>query len=284
MNIVTIFDDLQLARNKLINPLGLVPTMGALHAGHLSLIRRAREECQSTAVSIFVNPTQFAPLEDLKAYPRDVDRDLGLLEKEHVDLVWIPDAEELYPAHFQTWVEVDQLTKVLEGGFRPGHFRGVTTIVSKLFNAFQPQKAYFGQKDAQQTIVIQRMVKDLNYALEIVVCRTIREPDGLAISSRNAHLDPEQRKAASVLFQALSAAEKAFNQGRHDAEQLRQIMREILEMETQAEVQYVSVANPTTLEELDGNADRALLSTAVLFGKTRLIDNVMVKNDKRLLS
>lgn len=280
MNIVTTFDDLQLALNKLVNPLGLVPTMGALHAGHQSLIRRAREECQSTAVSIFVNPTQFAPLEDLKAYPRDVDRDLGLLEKEQVDLVWIPDAEELYPAHFQTWVEVDQLTKVLEGGFRPGHFRGVTTIVSKLFNAFQPQKAYFGQKDAQQTIVIQRMVKDLNYALEIVVCRTIREPDGLAISSRNAHLDPEQRKAASVLFQALSAAEKAFNQGRHDSEQLRQIMREILEMETQAEVQYLSVANPTTLEELDGNADWALLSTAVLFGKTRLIDNVMVKNDK----
>lgn len=280
MDIVSTLDELQLARIKLVNPLGLVPTMGALHEGHISLVRRAREECESTGVSIFVNPTQFAPLEDLESYPRDLDSDLGMLEKERVDLVWIPDAEELYPAQFQTWVEVDELTKVLEGAVRPGHFRGVTTIVSKLFNAFQPQKAYFGQKDAQQATVIQRMVRDLNYALDIVVCRTIREADGLAVSSRNARLDPEQRKAASVIFQALSVGQEAFNRGRHDAEELRRIMLEVLERETLADVQYVSAANPTTLEEIDGITNTALLSTAVKFGKTRLIDNVLVGNDE----
>ena len=280
MNIVSTLDELRLARNKLLNPLGLVPTMGAIHEGHLSLIRRAREECKSIAVSIFVNPTQFAPSEDLEAYPRDLDHDLMLLEKEGVDLVWTPDAEELYPAQFQTWVEVDQLTKVLEGALRPGHFRGVTTIVSKLFNVFQPQKAYFGQKDAQQTIVIQRMVQDLNYALEIVVCQTVREADGLAMSSRNAHLDPEQRKAASVLFRALSAAKRVFNQGRHDADELRRTMLDILGREALAEVQYVSAADPKTLEEIEGAVETALLSTAVIFGKTRLIDNMIVKDDK----
>ena len=280
MNVVSSLNELRFARNKLANPLGLVPTMGALHEGHLSMVRRAREACKSTGVSIFVNPTQFAPSEDLEAYPVDLDRDLMLLEKEGVDLVWTPGVEELYPAQFQTWVEVDQLTKVLEGVLRPGHFRGVTTIVSKLFNAFLPQKAYFGQKDAQQAIVIQRMVRDLNYAVDIVVFHTEREADGLAMSSRNAYLDPQQRKAASVLFRALSAAKKAHNQGQHDAEELRSTMLEILGEEALAEVQYVSAADPQTLEEINGNTEAALLSIAVNFGKTRLIDNVLIGDDK----
>ncbi len=276
MKTVTTLQDLRRARAALPAPLGLVPTMGFLHEGHLSLVRRARAECASVAVSIFVNPTQFGPQEDLESYPRDLERDLELLQAEGVDLVWTPTPEIMYPPGFQTWVTVEELTRPLEGARRPGHFRGVTTVVAKLFNAFQPQKAYFGQKDAQQAIVIRRMVQDLNFPLQVVVCPIVREPDGLAMSSRNTYLSPEERRAATVLHRALTAAERAFQAGERDAEALRRIMSQVLAEEPLARPQYVSAADPETLEELQGPVQRALLSMAVYMGETRLIDNVVV--------
>jgi pantoate--beta-alanine ligase len=257
-------------------PLGLVPTMGYLHEGHLSLVRQAKMECESVAVSIFVNPTQFGPSEDLENYPRDLERDLALLEKEEVDLTWMPIEEEMYSPGFQTWVLVEELTQKLEGLKRSGHFRGVTTVVCKLFNAVQPDKAYFGQKDAQQSIVIQRMVQDLNLPVEIVVCPTVREPDGLAMSSRNSYLNTKERKAATVLYRALMQARNAFESGEHDAEALREKMLTTLAGEPLAQVQYASVADLTTLSEVEGPITKALLSMAVFVGKTRLIDNVIL--------
>lgn len=276
MNVAVELDELRAFRQELKPPFGLVPTMGYLHEGHLSLVRRARKECASVAVSIFVNPTQFAPGEDLESYPRDLERDLKMLEEEGVDLVWTPTAEGVYPEGAQTWVEVEDLTNELEGSRRPGHFRGVTTVVAKLFNAFQPDMAFFGQKDAQQAVVIQRMVKDLLYSIEVVVCPIVREPDGLAMSSRNTYLDPAQRRAATALSRALRAAENAYRQGEKDADALRARMMDVLEAQPLAEVQYVSVADPVTLRELDGDVHRALLSMAVYVGKTRLIDNVVL--------
>ena len=203
MQTLTTLADLRRARQPLTGTFGLVPTMGFLHAGHLSLVKLARAECDHVGVSIFVNPTQFGPNEDLSAYPRDLARDLGLLEPLGVDLVWTPTPEEMYPDGFQTWVNVEQVTAPLEGKHRPGHFRGVTTVVAKLFNAFTPQRAYFGQKDAQQVVVIRRMVRDLNFPVEIVVGPIVREPDGLALSSRNVYLSPPERQAATVLHRAL---------------------------------------------------------------------------------
>ncbi len=276
MKTVTTLEDLRRARAALPDPLGLVPTMGFLHEGHLSLVRRARADCASVGVSIFVNPTQFGPQEDLDSYPRDLERDLALLRDEGVDLVWTPTPEIMYPPGFQTWVTVEELTRPLEGARRPGHFRGVTTVVAKLLNAFQPQQAYFGQKDAQQAIVIRRMVRDLNFPLQVVVCPIVREPDGLAMSSRNAYLNPEERRAATVLHRALTAAEQAFRAGTREAEALRRIMSQVLAEEPLARPQYVSAADPETLEELQGPVERALLSMAVYVGETRLIDNVVV--------
>lgn len=276
MKVVTGIAELRLLREKQPAPFGLVPTMGFLHEGHLSLVRRARQECSSVSVSIFVNPTQFSPQEDLEAYPRDLDRDLSLLRKEGVDLLWKPTAEEMYPADFQTWVEVETMTQALEGLHRPGHFRGVTTVVAKLFNVVQPDRAYFGQKDAQQAAVIRRMVQDLNIPLEVVVCPTVREPDGLAMSSRNSYLNDEQRKAAAVLYQALQTATEKFEEGERDADALRTLMSRVLAGEPLAKTQYVSVADVDTLEELFGDIDRALLSMAVYVGKTRLIDNMVI--------
>ncbi|MBE3037820.1 MAG: pantoate--beta-alanine ligase, partial [Chloroflexi bacterium] len=200
MKIVTTLPELRSARRILPEPVGFVPTMGFLHAGHISLVQAARVECASVAASIFVNPTQFGPNEDLARYPRDLPRDLALLEAAGVDLVWTAPLEVMYPPGFQTWVEVEGLTRPLEGELRPGHFRGVTTVVAKLFNAVGPDKAYFGQKDAQQAAVIRRMTKDLDFPIEIVVCPTLREADGLAMSSRNTYLNPEERQAATVLF------------------------------------------------------------------------------------
>jgi pantoate--beta-alanine ligase len=269
-------EELRAARAGLARPLGLVPTMGALHAGHLSLVRRARVECASVAVSIFVNPTQFGPQEDLQSYPRDLERDLELLRPEGVDLVWAPEVPELYPPESQTWVTVEGLTQGLEGARRPGHFRGVATVVTKLFHAFEPQRAYFGQKDAQQASVIRRMARDLLFPIEIVVCPTLREPDGLALSSRNRMLSTEERKAATVLSRALRAASEAFAAGERDAERLRQAMRTVLASEPRARPHYVSAADPETLVELEGSVDRALLSMAVAIGATTLIDNVVV--------
>jgi pantoate--beta-alanine ligase len=250
--------------------------MGFLHEGHLSLVRRAREECQTVCVSIFVNPTQFGPAEDYEAYPVDLDRDQALLEVANTDLVWIPPVEQVYPPRFQTWVDVEELAKVLEGARRPGHFRGVATVVAKLFNAFQPQRAYFGQKDAQQVAVIRQMVRDLHFPLEVVSCPTVREEDGLAMSSRNIYLNPEERVAAAVLFQALTSAREAFESGYREASALRAVMREVLADEALAEVQYISVADADSLEELEGEVEMALLSMAVLIGKTRLIDNLVL--------
>lgn len=276
MRTVTTFTDLRTARLSLDGTVGLVPTMGYLHEGHLSLIRQARQECDSVVVSIFVNPTQFGPQEDLAKYPRDLERDSRLIEP-YTDLLWNPTPEIMYPSGFQTWVDVENMTQPLEGAMRPGHFRGVTTVVAKLFHAIQPHKAYFGQKDAQQAAVIRQMVRDLNFPLEIVVCPIVREADGLAMSSRNVYLDPEQRKAATVLYRALGAAKKAYENGERDADQLRQVMRDILASEPLAKTQYVSCADYETLEELETVDKKALLSMAVFIGKTRLIDNVILE-------
>lgn len=275
MQRVITLPDLRSARLSFSGTVGLVPTMGYLHEGHLSLIRRAREECDHVFVSIFVNPTQFGPKEDFARYPRDLERDFRLIES-FTDVVWTPSAEEMYPQGYQTWVEVEAMTKPLEGAMRPGHFRGVTTVVAKLFNAVQPHKAYFGQKDAQQAAVIRQMVRDLNFPLEIVVCPTTREPDGLAMSSRNVYLDSEQRKAATVLFRSLSAAKELYEAGERNAEKIREKMRDVLAGEPLAEPQYVSCADYDTLEELDEIKGKALLSMAVFIGKTRLIDNFVL--------
>ena len=276
MQTVTTFPELHTARSALPEPVGFVPTMGFLHAGHISLVQRARAECGSVVASIFVNPTQFGPNEDLAKYPRDLPRDLKLLESAGADLVWTPTPESMYPPGFQTWVEVERLTRGLEGEFRPGHFRGVTTIVTKLFNAVRPDKAYFGQKDAQQAAVIRRMVCDLNFPVEIVVCPTVREADGLAMSSRNTYLNPQERQAATVLFRALSAAKAAYEGGEREAGILRGVMRETVQAEPLARLQYVSCADYDTLEELERIMGKSLLSMAVRLGKTRLIDNFVI--------
>ena len=275
LTIITL-TDLRSARLSLPGRVGLVPTMGYLHEGHLSLVRRAREECDHVIVSIFVNPAQFGPKEDLSKYPRDLDRDLSLLEPLGVDLVWMPTAESMYPPGYQTWVEVEGITQPLEGSMRPGHFRGVTTVVAKLFNAVQPQRAYFGQKDAQQAAVIRQMTMDLNFPIEIVVCPIVREPDGLAMSSRNVYLDHEQRKAATVLSRSLRAAKEAYEKGERDSEKIKGKMKEVLAGEPLADVQYVSCADYDTLEELETITGKALLSMAVFMGKTRLIDNLIL--------
>ncbi len=260
-----------------VGTLGLVPTMGFLHEGHLALVQRARAENQAVAVSIFVNPTQFGPGEDLGRYPRDLPRDLRLLEEAGVDLVFAPEASEMYPPGFSTAVVVEDVTRGLEGAVRPGHFRGVATVVCKLFNIAQAERAYFGQKDAQQVVVIQRMARDLNFPTEVVVVPTVREPDGLALSSRNTYLGAGERAAAPVLFRALLSARSAWERGERAAEALRRHVRETIAAEPLAQVDYVSVADPRTLVELDHVDDDALVSLAVRIGRTRLIDNLVLR-------
>jgi len=255
---------------------GLVPTMGALHAGHASLVKRAQSECEHVGVSIFVNPAQFGAGEDFSNYPRPVQNDLALLESLGVDVVWTPAVESMYPPGFQTWITVEELAEPLEGKCRPGHFRGVATVVAKLFNAFTPDKGYFGQKDAQQVAVLRRMVRDLGFPVEIVVCATMREKDGLAISSRNAYLSPTERQAATVLYRALVAAKDKYDGGERNAEALRAIMRAIVRSEPLAYEQYVSAADPETLCELQKIDNPVLLSLAVRIGKARLIDNFLL--------
>jgi pantoate--beta-alanine ligase len=276
MQTVTTLPELRAAQRALAGPVGFVPTMGYLHAGHISLVERARAECASVAASIFVNPTQFGPSEDLEKYPRDLPRDLALLEAAGANLVWTPTPEIMYPPGFQTWVEVASLTKGLEGEVRPGHFRGVTTVVAKLFNALAPDKAYFGQKDAQQAAVIRRMARDLDFPIEIVVCPIVREPDGLAMSSRNVYLNPDERQAAIVLFRSLSAAKSAYVSGERNSEKLRTLVRETAASEPLVRLQYVSCADYDTLEELETVNGKTLLSMAVYLGKTRLIDNFVL--------
>ncbi len=253
---------------------GLVPTMGALHAGHLALVNRARAENDRVGVSIFVNPIQFNNPDDLLKYPRTLEADADLLRAADVEVLWAPSVEAVYPPGFQTLVSVGEIAAPLEGAARPGHFDGVATVVAKLFNIFQPTRAYFGQKDAQQVAVIRRMARDLDFPLEIVACPTVREPDGLALSSRNVRLSPAGRAAAPILFRALSAAAAAWERGERDAETLRTILRTTLAAEPLARVEYVSAADPDTLHELDGPAPRALLSLAVVIDEVRLIDNL----------
>ena len=260
--------------------LGLVPTMGYLHEGHLELVRRARAENARTAVSIYVNPTQFGPTEDLSRYPRDVDHDLQLLATEGVDMVFIPTDGTMYPPDFQTKVRVATVTQMLEGERRPTHFEGVTTVVAKLFNIIQPVKAYFGQKDAQQVVVIRQMVRDLNFPLEIVVCPTVREADGLAMSSRNKYLNDEQRRAAPVLFRSLGQVATLWATGERNTDVLHAALLRSLSDEPLARVDYVSLADPVTLEEyksLIPNDSGVLVSMAVFFDRTRLIDNIILK-------
>ena len=277
MKQVITLEELRQARANLRGSLGFVPTMGFLHAGHLSLVDLAKRDCDSVAVSIFVNPTQFGPQEDLAAYPRDLPADLQKLEAAGVDLVWLPTPEIIYPQGFNTWVSVEGVSQPLEGAARPGHFRGVATVVAKLFNALQPHKAYFGQKDAQQVAVIKQMTRDLDFSIEIVVGPTLRESDGLAMSSRNTYLNPNERKAATVLFRALNAAKQAYQSNERNADSLRTIMHRTIVAEPLARLQYVSCADPRTLQELDKVEQGALLSMAVFIGKTRLIDNLVLE-------
>jgi len=277
MKVIETIAEMKKLRLKLAEPVGLVPTMGYLHEGHLALVRQARIENSSVVVSIFVNPTQFGPQEDFRLYPRDPQRDLALLEKEKADIVFMPLVAEMYPPQFSSWVEVGRVTERLEGASRPGHFRGVATVVAKLFNIVQPTRAYFGQKDAQQAVVIKRMVADLNMNLEVVTVPTVREPDGLAISSRNTYLNPGERQAAVVLYRALSLARQLYSQGETDTERLCQKMTELIQKEPLADIDYISIADPETLEELDKVNTPALVSMAVRIGKTRLIDNVVLR-------
>lgn len=277
MKIIERIDDMKRLRQQLAEPVGFVPTMGYLHQGHLALVRRARAENPSVVVSIFVNPTQFGPQEDFDSYPRDTKRDLSLLEEEGTDVVFMPSVAEMYPEQFNGWVEVGRVAERLEGASRPSHFKGVTTVVAKLFNIIQPTRAYFGQKDAQQAVVIKKMVADLNMKLEIVTIPTVREPDGLAVSSRNIYLNPDERQAAVVLYQALSLAQKLWSQGEKDAQRLRQEMIELIRKQPLASIDYVSVADAETLDELEKVNPPALVSLAVKIGKTRLIDNIVLQ-------
>jgi pantoate--beta-alanine ligase len=227
--------------------------------------------------SIFVNPTQFGPAEDFRTYPRDTERDLAMLEKERADIVFMPSAEEMYPERFSSWVEVEKVTDRLEGISRPGHFKGMATVVAKLFNIVEPTRAYFGQKDAQQALVIKKMAADLNMNLEVIVAPTVRESDGLAMSSRNIYLNPQERQAAAVLFKALTLARNLWEKGERNAETIRQEMTFLISKEPLAKIEYISIANTQTLEELSRMDSPALASLAVRIGKTRLIDNMVLK-------
>lgn len=274
MQVVDSIADLRRVRKTLKGTVGLVPTMGALHAGHLSLVNAAREDNDALIATIFVNPTQFAPDEDLQSYPRDLPNDLSRLEQAGVDVVFTPTPTIMYPHGFQTTITVEHVTKGLEGSHRPGHFQGVTTVVAKLFNLAQPDRAYFGQKDAQQVVVLRRMVADLNFSLDIVVCPTTREADGLAMSSRNAYLTAQERQAATVLNRALSLAGEAYTNGERDPEALRTIIRDTISQEPLANVDYISIADAKTLEEAHHSSESPLLlSLTVQIGKPRLLDN-----------
>ena len=277
MRVLHSIAEMKEARRRLGGSVGFVPTMGYLHEGHLELARRARAENSHVVVSIFVNPTQFGPKEDYASYPRDTERDLAMLKKERVGIVFMPGAEEMYPPRYSTWVDVEKVTERLEGAIRPGHFRGVATVVAKLFNIVEPTRAYFGQKDAQQLVVIKKMVADLNMNLEVIAVPTIREPDGLAMSSRNVYLDSEERKSALVLYKALTLAHKLWNKGQRNADIIRKEMTALIQSESRADkIDYISIADADTLEELDMIERPAVVSLAVKIGKPRLIDNIIL--------
>jgi pantoate--beta-alanine ligase len=277
MQVIKTISEMKRLRLKLAEAVGFVATMGSLHQGHLALVRQARIENASVVVSIFVNPTQFGVSEDFDRYPRNLELDLSLLQKEGVDFVFAPPAGEMYPPRFSSRVEVDNLTQRLEGVYRPEHFNGVTTVVTKLFNIIQPTRTYFGQKDAQQAIVIKKMVTDLNIDLKVIILPTVREPDGLAMSSRNRYLKPRERKAALVIYQSLKLAKKLQQLGEKDAEKLRLEMAGLIRKEPQVAIDYISVANPETLDELEELKPPVLVSLAVKIGETRLIDNLILQ-------
>ena len=283
MRIAKTVAEMRAARAELSEPVGLVPTMGFLHDGHLSLVRMARNENPSTVVSIFVNPAQFAPTEDLASYPRDLDRDLLLLEKEGVHVVFAPEADAVYGSDHATWVDVEGITDRLEGAARPGHFRGVATVVVKLLNIVAPQRAYFGQKDAQQAIVLRKLIDDLDFDIEMIVGPTLREADGLAMSSRNTYLSPEERAAAPALRRALDLAERLYTGGKRNPETLRRAMTEVLESEPRIQPEYVSIANPTDLREVETIDAKVLVSLAARIGMTRLIDNTVLPPGEGLI-
>jgi len=274
MQVVEPIFEIRALRQQLGGTVGFVPTMGYLHEGHLALVKQARIENSNVIVSIYVNPTQFGPREDFGAYPRELDRDLELLREEGVDIVFVPSDDEMYPPEFSSWVDVEKVTERLEGASRPGHFRGVATVVAKLFNIVQPSRAYFGQKDAQQVVVIKRMVFDLNMGIDIVVVPTVRESDGLAMSSRNIYLSPGERQAATILFKTLNLAQQLWQGGEKDAGKLRKQMTSLIQKEPLAQIDYVSIADAETLEELNLVDRPALASLSVRIGKTRLIDNM----------
>jgi pantoate--beta-alanine ligase len=277
MKVIETITEMKKVRSELTGSVGFVPTMGYLHEGHLTLVKWAKIANLWAVVSIFVNPTQFGPKEDLAKYPRDIPRDLSLLETVKTEFVFIPSAGDMYPLVYNTWVDVEKVTERLEGASRPSHFRGVATVCNKLFNIVQPTKAYFGQKDAQQVVAIKKMVADLNMNLEIVAVPTVREPDGLAMSSRNTYLNPKERQAGVVLYKALTLAQKLYTSGEQDAEKIRQEMIKLIQKEPLASIDYVSIANAETLEEQDKITPPAVVSMAVRIGKTRLIDNVTLE-------
>jgi pantoate--beta-alanine ligase len=277
MRQVDTIEQLKAARQELNGRVGLVPTMGALHEGHLALVKAAREDTDHVIATIFINPTQFGPSDDFGAYPRNLERDLDMLERAGVEWVFTPTPDEIYPAGFQTFINVEVVATGLEGDRRPGHFKGVTTVVAKLFNLARPEMAYFGQKDAQQVVVLRRMARDLNFPVEIVVCPTVREPDGLAMSSRNAYLTMAQREAASVLYRALRETNKAYEQGERLPAVLRSIARRVLASEPLAEVDYVAVNDPHTLFGIHEATDKAILfSLVVKIGQPHLLDNCLL--------
>lgn len=277
MRVVETSEALRGWRATVSEPLGLVPTMGALHDGHLSLVRRARRECDRVVVSIFLNPAQFGPNEDLQSYPRDLARDLALLDAERVDLVFTPAERVIYPEGYSTWVTVERLADRWEGASRPGHFRGVATVVLKLLSLVRPERAYFGEKDYQQLRVVERMVRDLHAPATVVACPTVREADGLAMSSRNAYFSPAERQAATVLWRALTAAREECVKGERSGDRLRRVAEETIGSEPLARLDYVAVVDPLTLEPLERvGRSGAICCLAAWIGKVRLIDNVLL--------
>ncbi len=281
MRIIKNIKEMQASSRSLLREgktIGFVPTMGALHEGHLSLVRAARLDNDIVVVSIFVNPLQFGPHEDFERYPRDLEGDSEKLRKEGVDILFFPDMKEMYPSDFRTYVEVQGLSEKLCGAFRPGHFRGVATVVTKLFNIVKPSRAYFGAKDYQQTVIIKRLVNDLNMDIEVIVCPTVRESDGLAMSSRNLYLNPEERKAALVIYRTLQEVAGLIKKGERDAGALKMWMLKALGSEPLvSSIDYAGIYDPESLEEVSEIKGRVLIAIALRIGQTRLIDNIMVE-------
>lgn len=276
MKKISSIEEIRSIRKSLPEPVGFVPTMGYLHEGHLMLVKKARQECASVFTSIFVNPAQFGPQEDLAKYPRDLERDFSALENEGVDVVWTPDNNMMYPAGYDTWVNVESISSSLEGEIRPGHFRGVATVVTKLFHVVQPDKAYFGQKDAQQAWIIKKMAKDLNFNIDIHIEPTVREADGLAMSSRNVYLNAAERSAAPKLYEGLRKALRAYNHNEVNSDQLIGIVTKHLETSPLFNVQYVKIVHPESFEPVSTAFDGCVLLVAAKLGSTRLIDNIIL--------